>query len=119
MTSDQARSLAMARVVAERDRQRTEEGWTSAHDDQHVGGELAMAAACYAAPEPIFRKETFDGGETFTDPWPWDRRWDGRESKSEERKLVIAGALILAELERFYRRRRVATPNEVKEAEGK
>lgn len=35
-------------IAAERCRQTEVEGWTPDHDDQHVGGELARAAACYA-----------------------------------------------------------------------
>ena len=37
-------------IAAERQRQVDVEGWTPAHDDEHDEGELAIAAACYAAP---------------------------------------------------------------------
>jgi hypothetical protein len=35
-------------IAAERRRQIEAEGWSAAHDDQHVNGELAGAAAAYA-----------------------------------------------------------------------
>jgi hypothetical protein len=41
--------LAAHDVLAGRQRQLDVEGWTSEHDDQYTEGELAMAAACYAA----------------------------------------------------------------------
>jgi hypothetical protein len=42
-------------VLAERQRQISEEGWTPEHDDQHDGGEMAAAAGTYAlgAPEDL------------------------------------------------------------------
>lgn len=40
-------------IAAERKRQIEKEGWTLQHDrDEHTGGELALAACCYAAPQP-------------------------------------------------------------------
>ncbi len=35
-------------IAAERERQVSEEGWTAEHDDEHIMGELAAGAACYA-----------------------------------------------------------------------
>lgn len=37
-------------IAAERQRQIEREGWTPSHDDQHIHGELAAVAACYATP---------------------------------------------------------------------
>ncbi len=37
------------RIVRERGRQISEEGWTAKHDDKHSDGAMAIAAACYAA----------------------------------------------------------------------
>lgn len=89
-------SAAERDVLAERRRQVEAEGWTPEHDDQHEGGELADAAACYAA--------TAAGavwGETVPSMWPWARSWWKPRSARED--LVRAGALILAEIERLDR----------------
>ena len=80
-------------VLAERQRQISAEGWFPEHDDQHDGGDLAFAAACYATATP----------EGFSDivQWPWDAKW--WKPKGPRRNLVKAGALILAEIERLDR----------------
>lgn len=80
-------------IVDERLRQQYEEGWDESHDDQHVDEELAYAAAYYACPRLA--------GDTPY--WPWDPEWDKSKKHSRESQLIIAGALILAELERLDR----------------
>ena len=86
----------VALIAAERSRQVTEEGWTSEHDDGHgAAEELAWAAACYAAPADI--RDT-SGGRVF--PWASD---PDRSGKSRIRQLVIAGALVAAEIDRLLR----------------
>lgn len=95
-------------IAAERKRQVEEEGWTPEHDAEHVGNELAQAAACYAWPpmRPHFVKAA----------WPWDREWwkpelfgvgsDGAEQRlARVRVLAKAGALIAAEIDRLQRAR--------------
>lgn len=64
------------------------EGWTPAHDDGHVAGDLAQAAAAYALNDE--------------DLWPWeaDGSWNPGDVK---RRLVKAGALIAAEIDRLER----------------
>ena len=42
------RSQAIRDVVAERERQTRDEGWSAEHDDAHASGQLARAAAAYA-----------------------------------------------------------------------
>lgn len=87
---------ALADVRAERLRQVSAEGWTPDHDDEHACGELASAAACYAA---------FTAAYPAGDPprfWPWERTW-WKPSDDKRRNLVKAGALILAEIERLDR----------------
>lgn len=87
-------------VLRERLRQKEVEGWTAEHDDQHDGGELAEAAACYALasadPEgadcPLVALGAF---------WPWDPKW--WKPGNRRRMLIKAGALILAEIERLDR----------------
>jgi hypothetical protein len=41
-------SQAQGDVLRERERQRDEEGWTEAHDDQHTDRSMSLAATCYA-----------------------------------------------------------------------
>lgn len=99
-------SKAADDVLAERARQVSAEGWTTEHDDEHRRGELASAAACYAAPFRVFQAVERPGRayETFTsyeDGWPWaDRWWKPKDRRAD---LVRAGALILAEIERLDR----------------
>jgi hypothetical protein len=48
------------RIADERLRQIMTEGYSAEHDDGHIHGELAMAAACYAAPERLYEmREAF------------------------------------------------------------
>lgn len=103
-------------ITEERIRQLEEIGWTAEHDDDEGSeGELAMAAVCYAAPEPVYREDR-RAAITFADPWPWDPRWDSREhqgsmvipncelsTQKRVRNLVKAGALIAAETDRLQR----------------
>lgn len=93
-------------IITERRRQITNEGWSEAHDDSHHAGEMALAAACYAAPERMFKAEQLAGRdyEPFTayrDAWPWADKW--WKPKDRRRDLVRAGALIVAEIERLDR----------------
>lgn len=83
-------------VLGERLRQVTAEGWTPAHDDEHEIGELARAAACYAANATGYRLQS------RINIWPWDREW--WKPSTPRRDLIKAGALILAEIERLDRR---------------
>lgn len=86
-------------VLAERQRQVSVEDWAPGHDDEHVAGELALAAVCYALPphqryvgaSPFRRTPTF---------WPWAGGWKPKDARSD---LIRAGALILAEIERLDR----------------
>lgn len=104
------------RIAAERKRQIEEKGWSAEHDAQHDDESLAMAAACYAAPEPLMRVEQYSNRDdgylemTAEDPWPWkdeypdgsmSNAWDKRKQHSRIRQLEIAGALIAAEIDRI------------------
>ncbi|HGO9838641.1 hypothetical protein [Pseudomonas aeruginosa] len=82
-------------VQAERKRQITAEGWTPEHDDEHDGGELADAAACYALSAA--------GWSTYAarERWPWPLEW--WKPSTARRDLVKACALGLAEIERLDR----------------
>ncbi|MCI4223895.1 hypothetical protein [Dickeya dianthicola] len=96
---------AVRDVIAERQRQITEEGWTPEHDNAHSSGELARAAACYA--QMSVREEFLSDGEYAASQkilpfdWPWEPAW--WKPSNPRRDLVKAGALILAEIERIDR----------------
>ena len=108
------------RIAKERQRQVSVEGWTPQHDDEHKDGEMAIAAACYAAPYSIkadicrivpcsCREATCEhwGGviekRGWQDPWPWSGEWDKRGKHERIRQLEIAGALLAAEIDRLLR----------------
>lgn len=93
-------------IAAERKRQIEAEGWSAKHDDEHNHAELAMGAACYAAPERIFIAQQFAGRAyepftTYKDAWPWADEW--WKPKDRRRDLIRAAALIVAEIERLDR----------------
>lgn len=79
-------------VLAERQRQISAEGWTPEHDDEHLPGELSLAAASYVCA---------DEGDAPPAIWPWD--WSWWKPRDRRRNLVKSGALVLAELERVDR----------------
>lgn len=81
-------------VIAERQRQRAIEGWTSEHDDAYQNSELADAAACYAI-------NAHNQGFSTPANWPWAPEW--WKQSGARRDLVKAGALILSEIERIDR----------------
>jgi hypothetical protein len=85
-------------IVAERDRQITEEGFDPAHDRCHTDNELALAAACYAV-NGIPGVSVYEYGDT--DAFPFVEEWDKRRKHDRIRSLVIAGALCAAELDRL------------------
>ena len=103
-------------IREERERQVQQEGWTEEHDKQHEGGELALAACCYASPVQLF---ILRGRHSYIDPWPdwWDDCWDKRYRNLDDelipntelptnlrvRNLVKAAALIAAEIDRLQR----------------
>lgn len=98
-------------IARERERQIDKEGYDPSHDDEHVTGELAYAAACYASPEPLYLNQGYStclsghiGSHSIADAWPWDGEYDKRLHHDRRKQLVIAGALILAEIERLDRK---------------
>ena len=85
---------AILDVIAERQRQKAVEGWTSEHDDAYQNSELADAAACYAI-------NAHNQGLSTPAHWPWAPDWWKQSGPRRDR--VKAGALILAEIERIDR----------------
>lgn len=107
---------AIDEIKAERLRQMEIEGWSTAHDDRHTDKSLALAAALYAAPIPLKELVLAHDGDSYQartrDPWPWTgvsvngsyNCWDKRHKHDYRRRLVIAGALIAAEIDRLDRK---------------
>jgi hypothetical protein len=97
---------AMTDVLAERRRQRSEEGWTSEHDDAHADGEIGRAAAAYALTAMKRHQIPSDLARAIPNIaaaiWPWDRVW--WKPKGVRRTLVKAAALLIAEIERLDRK---------------
>lgn len=106
-------SIVLRQIEEERERQVREEGFGPAHDDLHVAGELAAAAAAYAMRAGVWFA---NGGGLLTkltgtarkytnimapDFWPWDPKW--WKPRNPRRDLVRAAALIVAEIERIDR----------------
>lgn len=115
-------------IAAERQRQVEQEDWSPEHDDQHQFEELALAAACYAAPDAIYIGRANNRVVKIEDAWPWyaedfkpdqeSRAWVFKQGGSPHstvllnrknlregriRELVKAGALIAAEIDRLSR----------------
>lgn len=91
------------RIQAERLRQTLGEGWTPEHDDEHVAGQLLLAAISYAraayASDPVPYLLSAPPHE-----WPWNHSW-WKPSTDPIRNLEKAGALIAAEIDRLLRAR--------------
>lgn len=86
-------------IAVERQRQIGKEGWTLEHDDSHISGEMAAAAACYALSSFLNTEHSLN--TIFTRYWPWDRKW--WKPECGRRDLIRAAALIVAEIERMDR----------------
>lgn len=80
-------------VAAERRRQIEEENYDAAHDGQHDTGALLGAAFCYC----IAVRNKLWASPTAPTVWPRGWKWKPR---SPLRMLVIAAALLCAEIDR-------------------
>ena len=76
-------------IALERMRQKVTEGYTAEHDAGHANGELVSAALCYLEP-------SLESIGAMHQPWPIDVL-----RHTNIRRLVIAGALIAAEIDRL------------------
>jgi len=93
-------SAAALGMLAERARQKRNEGYGEGHDDEHQDFELSRAAAAYL----IDAIERARGGEGHVKPpsiWPWEA--DQWKRKPIYRQIEVVGALILADAERLGR----------------
>lgn len=83
-------------IVSERLRQIASEGYEAAHDDEHVCGEMAQVAAELALEHT---SASIDRAPHMPDLWGLLQK-----HKDTRRRLVIAGALIAAEIDRLDRK---------------
>jgi hypothetical protein len=76
-------------------------GYDAKHDDGHSSGELAAVAACFALGSTEIRS----GEETGEPRNLWPAEWSPEilAENTRMRQLVVAGALIAAEIERLQR----------------
>lgn len=89
-------------IADERKRQIEVEGWSKEHDAEHVNGELAKAAICYADPYEYYHQNTRTMKVRVPNKfWPkeWDKKWFKPKDRTQD--LVKAGALIAAEIDRI------------------
>lgn len=83
-------SPAEQAVIAER-RHQIAKGWTPEHDDQHDDGEIRIQAGYLLA------------GHNIRHPRTGERTWVDPERHNMRERLVIAAALLIAEIERLDR----------------
>ena len=88
-------------IAAERYRQRKQLGWTIEHDMEHEDGTLIDAATTYLLLAHRYPELPF--GRYAPEFWPWEmgERWRKLVLKPQIEKLVQAGALIAAEIDRI------------------
>lgn len=99
-------------VLAERERQKSVEGWTVEHDDRHILGEMGNAAAAYAMTQRQRDRNRADNRVSSAPAcWPWSPGWWKPVPTNRRRDLVKAGALILAEIERLDRISHAGVPH--------
>lgn len=92
MTTDVQTALVLEKVFSERRRQREVKGYTPEHDRRHDEGELAMAAAAFAV-------QSTGAGSGADILWPFPTLMPAYATR--RRRLIVAAALIVAEIERI------------------
>jgi len=85
---------AISDISKERERQLSK-GWDSNHDDHHNDGRLAGVAGLVAINKTPFQDEL----QSDLDDWCIVHKW----KDDRRRQLVIAAALLVAEIERLDR----------------
>jgi hypothetical protein len=85
-------------IAEERQRQIEVEGFDEEHDAKICQNGVLAAAACYYAWPNI---NNINQGLLF--PIEWGMVWAKRENKSRLQQLVVAGALIAAEIDRLLK----------------
>lgn len=77
-------------------RRHIEEGYGPKHDDRHVRGEIAYAAAAFAAPRDPVTDQLYAASG-------WGAAHDQRRKNDRKKALRVAGSLCAAELDRLER----------------
>lgn len=93
-------ATAVQDILAERSRQIKAEGYTTSHDDEHSGGELAAASAAYAfaAAERLHPMSIGHKGFTAEDPpVMMPVGWDFKPGEPR-RMLIKSAALAMAQV---------------------
>lgn len=88
--TDVRAATAIEEVEIEREKQRAR--WGDDHDDSHEKGELAAAAALLASSPP-----------DMVDAPEWAEPIRAKYCENRRRQLIIAAALLVAEIERIDR----------------
>ena len=94
---DETRAV-VEEIADERLRQVVEEGYHTKHDDEHIEGSIAIAAACYTLGEEAI-DELWQQHSVVL--WPWNE--EAYKPKNKRRDLIRGAALIVAEIERIDR----------------
>jgi len=90
-------------IAVERQRQIEAKGYSSMHDNQHGDSEMAFAACYYAMPCMIREDGVTITPDRMFEETGWDPSYAKRSQKSRVQRLVVAGALIAAEIDRLKR----------------
>lgn len=94
-------------VKVERQNQMNKHGYTPDHDDLHIDGSIADAAACYAANQENLWKDDYtnlhNGIPGLDLLWPWESEYFKKEEKSRKEQIITACAMLMAEYERLER----------------
>ncbi len=101
-------SQAAQDVLAERRRQMDVEGWAPEHDDHHALGDLSLAAALYAVPYNGLLDDSMIA--PLHHVLEGTCGWKLKPEPDDRRRLVKAGALIVAEIERLDRASATGSP---------
>lgn len=81
-------------IAEERQEQIKKHGWTAEHDHLHEDGELKFAAMYAIKPHPTVQT----GIKCYSG---WDEFTERVDNKTEVQRLIVAGALIAAEIDRL------------------
>jgi hypothetical protein len=88
-------------IAQEREKQVATLHWSAQHDDGYTTGQLIMAASSYA-DYALWRVMGVGHFGTMPKQWPWEAKW-WKPDVDPVRNLVVAGALIAAEIDRLQR----------------
>jgi hypothetical protein len=96
-------NTGIERIAAERQRQIDVGGYTAERDDEYIHNELAWAACYYAMPGNLCGDGSTISPDAVFELTEWDYRWAKRDKKTRIQQLIVAGALIAAEIDRLQR----------------